>query len=287
MDRVGDDPKYFIALFGTVILWGSSFPAIKFLMYSISGYRYTWIRGLLSLIFLTPYLIHYVKNNGLSGDCVRGGLYAGLFYSLGLWLQAFGTKYTTASNSAFITGLNVLFVHLFVALIYRRYSRYLMISLLLGLSGLYFISNPASPQGFGDLLVLLGAFMWAGQILVVDRYSRCNPFILVFFMFIPTQFFILGDIVYVSPFSITITDLLVLVYLALFCNIGAFTLQVYGQRGVSPETTATIFLLEPVFASVFSHILLGEGMAYRQIIGAFLILLSMYISARYSYTIRR
>ena len=277
-----DALKYYLALFGTVILWGSSFPAIKFLMYNIGEYTYTWTRGLLSLIFMSPYIAWYTYKNRLPKSCIRGGLYVGIFYTIGLWLQAWGTKYTTASNSAFITGLNVLFVHLFVALYYKKYNKYLLLGLVTGLSGLYLISNPGSPTGFGDFLVLLGAFMWALQILSVNKYSSCNSFLLVFFMFIPTQAFILGDIFSLRPISMSLQQLLVLIYLALFCNIGAFSLQAYGQRKIPPEAAATIFLLEPVFASVFSFMLLNEVMKPNQIIGAILILISTYIAARYT-----
>ncbi len=282
--------KYLLALFGTVVFWGSSFPAIKYLMNIISEYSYTWVRGFFSIIFLTPYIIWFATRKGFSLRCLKGGLLAGVFYSLGLWLQAWGTRYTTASNSAFITGLNVLFVHVITGILYKRYSKELLLSLLTSILGLYFLTMPtdslvAIQSRVGDFLVLLGAIMWALQILAVDKYSDCNPFVFIYFMFLPTMLFAIPDIVNgsIQDVFVRIDAVLLLVYLALVCNIGAFSLQVYGQKKIRPEVTAIIFLLEPVFASIFSYFALGEIMTLNQIMGAFLILLSMYIASKHMY----
>ncbi len=282
------DYKYFIALLGTVLFWGTSFPAIKYLMGVISEYTYTWMRGFLSLVFLSPYVLWFLRNKTIGRKCVYGGLLAGVFYSLGLWLQAWGTRYTTASNSAFITGLNVLFVHVITATVYKKYSKNLALSLLLSVSGLYLLTMPsdgAIGSRVGDFLVLLGAVMWALQILAVDKYSDCDPFIFVFFMFMPTLLFIIPDILNNTCVLILqrLDALFLLIYLALICNIGAFSLQVYGQKKIRPEVTAIVFLLEPVFASMFSYLTLGETMSFNQLIGAVLILLSMYTASKHMY----
>lgn len=273
--------KHYLALLGTVILWGTSFPVIKILVSNVNEYTYVWVRGLLSIIFLTPLILFYISKKYVSKECVKGGLLAGIFYGLGLFFQGWGTSYTTASNSAFITGLNVLFVHLIVASMYKRYSIRLFASLVSGILGLYLLSSPTTIGRLGDFLVLIGAVMWALQIIVFDKYSKCNPFILVYFMFAPTQTFILFD---PSPADILETRINVLfgfIYLAIFCSIGAFALQAYGQKKVPPETAATIFLLEPVFASIFAYMFLGETLTFKQLIGASFILLSMYLASKH------
>ncbi|MCD6195863.1 MAG: DMT family transporter [Staphylothermus sp.] len=282
--------KYLLALLGTVVFWGSSFPIIKYLMNIISEYSYTWVRGFFSIVFLTPYLLWFIARRAFTLRCLKGGLLAGVFYSLGLWLQAWGTRYTTASNSAFITGLNVLFVHVFTAVFYKRYSKELLLSLLTSVTGLYLLTMPTDAitsiqSRIGDFLVLLGAVMWALQILAVDKYSECDPFIFIYFMFLPTLFFAIPDMINNSFQNVfmRIDAILLLIYLALICNIGAFSLQVYGQKRIRPEVTAIVFLLEPVFASIFSYFILAETMSFNQIIGATLIILSMYLASKHMY----
>jgi drug/metabolite transporter (DMT)-like permease len=278
--------RYYAALFGTVLFWGTSFPIIKYLMYFIDPYTYTWVRGLFSIIFLTPcVLYHFYRNGFRHGDleCLRGGLFAGVFYSLGLWLQAWGTGFTTASNSAFITGLNVLFVHLYVGFVYKRYSWGLGFSLLLSIAGLYLLTRGTIGFyiiGFGDFLVLLSAIMWAGQVLVIDKYSRCNPLVLVYYMFMPTLFFIIPSSRNYMIVSRNPIILVLLIYLALICNIAAFTLQVYGQKKIEPEKAAIIYLLEPVIATTLSYTILGETITIQKTIGATLILISIYTATK-------
>ncbi len=267
--------RYYLALIGTVLLWGSSFPGIKIVMSITDPFTYTWLRGLFSILMLLPLIIYLGWG---SRRCIVGGFTAGIFYSLGLFFQGWGTAYTTASNSAFITGLNAPFVHLFRALYTEKYSWRLGLSLVLGLTGLYLLTAPRGRVGIGDLLVLVGSVMWALQILAVDKYTDCNPITLVFYMFLPTLTFTPP-----TPIRAVLREPMVipiLLYLAGFCSIGAFALQVYGQRGVKPEAAAIIFLLEPVVAAVLSNLLLSETLSLGQVGGASLILLSMYFASK-------
>ena len=84
-----------LALITTSILWGSSFPAIKIIVGSISSYAYTWIRSVVAIAGLTPYLIYAYRRGRINELAIKGGLLAGLAYALGLWLQGLGTRYTT------------------------------------------------------------------------------------------------------------------------------------------------------------------------------------------------
>ncbi len=273
-------------LITTSLLWGTSFPFIKIIVTHISDYTYTWLRSLFALAGLSPYVIYYLvrlrRNKGLYRIfifSVRGGLLAGIAYALGLWLQGLGTRYTLASNSAFITGLSIVFVHLYTALIVKKYHWTLALSLLLSISGLYFLTIPSTGFNIGDLLVLVGAFMWALQVIVIDKYSSSNPFILTFFEMMPALLFIIPDTIYYKLEIPQGTHLYMIIYLALVCSDTAFALQVYGQRYISPALASIIFLLEPVFASIFAYIIINEVLNIQQIIGAILILLAMFIAS--------
>ncbi len=268
----------FSALIGTVILWGSSFPGIKLVVDVIDPMTYVWLRSLIASLVLAPYvLFHYIRGYNLRHS-ICGGLVTGVFFALGLWLQGWGTRYTTASNSAFITGLNVVFVHLYVALVRRSYNWRLALSLSLSIAGLYFLTTPQGGFGRGDALVLLGAFMWAAQIILIDKYRPRDPIAFTYAEFIPgTLFLVPATLIYGAP-SLTKETILIITYLAVACADGAFILQAYGQRYVDPATTAIVFLLEPVFATVFSVILIHEQLTSLQLIGMALILSALYLS---------
>ncbi|HDJ66530.1 MAG TPA: EamA family transporter, partial [Nitrososphaeria archaeon] len=74
--------------------------------------------------------------------------------------------------------------------------------------------------------------------------------------------------------------LIALVYLGLVCSDAAFALQVYGQKFVEAAVAGIIFLFEPVFATFMSWLILEETLKPLQIIGASLILLSLFLSSK-------
>ena len=275
--------KGLVALILTSVLWGTSFPVIKTVMYYVNEYTYTWVRSLIAILGLTPYLLYTYYRGRFSVSTAKGGLLAGIAYALGLWLQGWGTKYTTASNSAFITGLSVIYVHIYSATVMRRYSIKLFLALILSISGLYLLTTPTTGFNLGDLLVLAGSFMWALQIVLVDRYSGGDPLIFTLFEMVPALTFLIPDVVFYSTISVSVNVLLMITYLAFVCSNAAFALQVFGQRYMSPAVTAIVFLLEPVVAAILSYILLGEVFTSIKALGASLILTAMFLSSTDKY----
>jgi drug/metabolite transporter (DMT)-like permease len=58
----------------------------------------------------------------------------------------------------------------------------------------------------------------------------------------------------------------------------AFFVQSRAQQATSPTHTALIFAAEPVFAGLFSFLLIGEVLGLRQILGSALIVAGMLVS---------
>jgi len=271
--------KGFLALIAVTLLWGSSFPVIKIVVSDIGGYSYTWIRSGIASALLAPYVVYRARRKALSRRVAVGGMVTGIAYALGLWLQGWGTGLTTASNSAFITGLNTVFVHLYAALVRGSYEKTLAAELLLALAGLYLLTSPGGGMGLGDLLVLLGAVAWAAQVILVSKYGGEDPLSFTFFEMIPATAFVAGSLAEGVPRP-SFRALLGLVYLAAACSVAAFSLQAYGQRYVKPEVAALIYLSEPVFASIFAALTLGEKLTPLQMVGASAILASMVLASR-------
>ncbi|MCC6045793.1 MAG: DMT family transporter, partial [Ignisphaera sp.] len=100
-----------IALITVSVIWGSTFPFIKIVVSYVNSFRYVWIRNLLAVLAMVPYITYRALRKSLTKRCAIGGLLIGLAYALALWLQGLGTFYTTASNSAFITNLYFIYLH--------------------------------------------------------------------------------------------------------------------------------------------------------------------------------
>jgi drug/metabolite transporter (DMT)-like permease len=263
------------ALVAATLLWGSSFPAIKVVVGEVGELAYTWMRGLLALAILSPYVAYRAARGGVDRDTVKGGLAAGVAYTLGLWLQGWGTGLTTASNSAFLTAVHMVWVHAYVAAAWRLYSPRLASSLAMALAGVLLLTKPHASLNPGDILVLLSSFMWAAQVLIVDRYSRGDPLVFTAAQITPSLAFAVPDALRggIEPPSAEAAALLL--YLAAGPGVAAFALQVYGQRYVNPAASTIIYQLEPVSAAALSAVTLGERMDALQLAGAGLILASI------------
>jgi len=239
----------------------------------ISPLTYVWLRALIAFLGLTPYVL-YVSRRSSIAAWVKGGLVTGVVFALGLLFQGWGTRYTSASNSAFITGLNVAFVHLYVGIVRREYSVGHGLGLLLSVAGLYLLTSPEGGLGLGDLLVLVSAVAWAAQVLLVDKFSASNPAVFTWAEMTPSILLFIPDAALNGVPRVPPTLIPVITYLGLACADAAFTLQVFGQRLVDPASTALIFLLEPVIATVIATAVLGESVTPAKAAGMALILVA-------------
>jgi drug/metabolite transporter (DMT)-like permease len=231
----------------TTALWGTSFLFIKLSVENVSSVTYTSYRCLLSVALLAPLALAKGLRRGFDRGSYRRGLAVGVAYTLGLLLQAEGTRYTTPSVSAFLTALNSVNVHVYAALVERRYSPLDAVAIALATAGLYVISRPTGGLGLGEVLLLLGSVAWAAQVILVSAFGWGSPLELLLGTFTPGLLLVPLDLATGTPELGGET----LLYLALVCSITATLLQILGQRYVSPVTAAVVFPVEPVFALAF------------------------------------
>ncbi|AFK51792.1 Putative 10 TMS drug/metabolite exporter, DME family, DMT superfamily [Thermogladius calderae 1633] len=275
-----DRVKGLLALLATSLIWGSSFVFIKLSVSDIDGVAYTFYRSLIALALLTPALL--LGRSKFNKGNFRKGFVVGLSYVSGLALQGVGTQFTTPSISAFVTGLNTVFVYIYEFLRGTANKVKLVASLALSTIGLYLLTEPAGELGLGVVLVLIGAIAWAAEIVLVGVYSAELTQSTISFLYgllLPGLFIT----PYVALHANTLPSLntvLYIFYLSLFCTIIASVLQVVGQKYVPAYAAATIYLLEPISAAVFSALLYGERLSPIQVVGASLIILAIYIVSK-------
>ena len=116
-----------------------------------------------------------------------GSLLAGSILFIGASLQQVGIVHTTAGKAGFITGLYVVFVPLLGLLWGHRTPWSTWIGAALAVAGLYLLTlTDDLTVAEGDGLVLVGAFFWAGHVLVIGWLSgrRVEPVLLACLQFI-------------------------------------------------------------------------------------------------------
>jgi drug/metabolite transporter (DMT)-like permease len=178
--------------------------------------------------------------------------------------------------SAFITGLATIHVHLYSALIKKKYFWLDLAALVSAIIGLYVLTSPSGGMGLGGVLVFAGSIMWALQIVLISRYGYSSIVEFLFDTFIAGVLY--GPPALLAGLNLTLEAWIYISYLAIACSIGTALFQVLGQRYISESTAAIVFLLEPVFATIFSILMGIEYITVYKVVGGGLILLSLYIS---------
>ncbi|WP_297066461.1 DMT family transporter [Thermococcus sp.] len=268
-----------LVLLAITAMWGLTFPAMKVSLDYIPPILFLAYRfGIASLLMLTIF-----RSRVLRRETLYEGFLLGLTLFFGHGFQIVGLKYTTASNSAFITSLYVVFTP-FIAyfLLGERIKARDILSLGIALTGLYLISGAGTRVSYGDFLTALCAVSFAFQIVLVQKFGEKDYLSLAFWQIFWNFLFSLVFALLFEPkvFPREILPWLGLIYTAIFGTVIAFTLQVKYQKHTTAYKAALIYSMEPIFGSLSAFILLGERFTKRALAGAFLIMAGVWNEIR-------
>lgn len=276
-----------ILLVITATIWGFAFVAQRVGMDYVGPFTFNGVRFALGSLSLLPLIAVLGKRQprprGIERISVfKGALLAGTALFAGSSFQQAGLVTTTAGNAGFITGLYVVLVPL-VGLFWGQRPRIgTWIGAVMAVVGLYFLSVTADfTISFGDFLVLLGAFFWAGHVLLIGWLApRTDSLKLA-----SAQFAVCSVLSMLTAFAIehvTLQGILDAAVPILYGGLGsvgiAYTLQVIAQRDAHPAHSAIIMSTEGVFAALGGWWLLGEVLSLRGLFGCALMLAGMIVS---------
>jgi drug/metabolite transporter (DMT)-like permease len=231
------------------------------------------------------FFIAYKFLNEINKKTILYGIILGLFLFSAFATQTFGLSYTKSSIVAFITGLNVIVVPFLAYFIFKDYiSKNVLIATVVAVIGLYLLTmSGALTIGKGELLTLICAFLFALQIIFTGKFSKeVNVFLLVLFQLITVA--VLSLIFSLSLDDVTFNLTYDYVFFkavlitAVFATVYAFLIQTYMQQFTTATKTAIIFAMEPVSASVFAYISVGEVLTNIQLTGAILIVFATVVA---------
>ena len=261
-----------IALLLTTIVWGATFPATKAALEQISPLSFLFLRFALGLMVVLAVLLLLRKRLISDALTVRSSLIATGWLFLGYVLQTIGLRFTTASNSAFITVLYVVFVPLYL----RRLGLHTWLSNGIALIGLWLLVRPTASANWGDLMTLASAAAFAAHMVCLERFTRVMDATSLFtwqlfFMAIGLLGVMWWEQPTASMFQPSRTLIVGLVVTGLLAT-GAFGVQMWAQRLLPAQQVALLFAAEPAVAAWLAWYFLGETLDVTGWLGSVMIL---------------
>ena len=272
-----------LLLLSVAIAWGVTFLMVQDAINTTPVYAFLFFRFAIASILM--FFIAYKYLNEINKKTILYGIILGLFLFSAFATQTFGLAYTKSSIVAFITGLNVIVVPFLAYFIFKDYiSKNVLIATVIAVVGLYLLTMSGTLTiGKGELLTLICAFLFALQIIFTGKFSKeVNVFLLVLFQLITVA--ILSLIFSLSLDDVTFNLTYDYVFFkavlitAVFATVYAFLIQTYMQQFTTATKTAIIFAMEPVSASVFAYISVGEVLTNIQLTGAILIVFATVVA---------
>lgn len=273
--------KAAVLLLTTTFFWGVTFTVVKQAVESVDVFVFLAQRFILAFILILP--ISAIKGRQLNRRTVRQGCFMGLFLFGAYAFQTLALQYTSASNTAFLTGLNVVMVPVIASLILRhRIAMPIKIAVALSVAGLFLLcGNGTLNFNSGDVLAAACAICVSLHLIYTGEFARSSDF----YWLTAVQ---LGMVAMLSSVFALARGKQVLIWYphllwtllvcAVIATVFAFLVQTSMQRYISHTKTALIFCTEPVFAAIYAWFAINERLGLYGIAGALLILAGMVVS---------
>jgi drug/metabolite transporter (DMT)-like permease len=266
-----------LALLGVTLAWGATFAVVQSAIESIPVNDFLFWRFSIAAALL--WLVRPRSVAGLSRTDLGRGAALGLLLAVSYILQTVGLQYTSASVSGFITGMFLVFVPLFSAvLLGRPVGGAAWLAVGLAVTGLAVLSLQGFAIGFGELLTLGCAAGFGLHLVLLGEWSRADTA----YGLTVVQLAVVALVTGAASFGDGRLDVpadtelwLVVAFMGVVATMLAFLVQTWAIPIVGSVRGAVLLTGEPVFAGVFGVLLAGDVVTWRTVLGGGLILAAM------------
>lgn len=286
------DMKATFALLAAMIIWSTSFVALKATFRTYDPMFVIWGRQILaSLLFLFVIKKLWKKCTYEKGDYKLLLLMAIFEPCLYFIFEAMAITNTTASQAGILTStLPILVAIAAFFTIGEKTTVMTWIGLVTAVAGAVILSiysdvTESAPNPIlGNFLEFCAMVCATGYTISLKSLSRrYSPFFLTAFQcFIGSVFFL--PLIFISgkgfPKEFVLLPVMGIVYLGVIVTIGAYGLYSVGISKVKATTASAFVNLIPVFTMFFGWILLNEKMNFMQYCGCGIIFTGVYLSQR-------
>lgn len=250
-----------LALFLAALIWGFAFVAQVEGTKYIGSFTMIGFRFLIGIIALLPVVLIFERGRTTKEErklTLKASVITGIVLFLALAFQQFGIQITASAGvSGFITGLYMIFVPVAYFIFFKkRTGVQVWLGALAAFAGLFllcFKPGEGFDFGLGELLLLIGSFLWTAHVMLVDYYGK-NVRSLHYSW---GQFAVCAVIGLICAFSFEDVSLhaladakWALLYCGVFSSGCAYTLQVVGQKNADPTYAVIILSTESAFSAI-------------------------------------
>lgn len=282
-----------LSIMTATIIWGSTFVAQSVGMDHIGPFTFQAVRCLLGMLILLPIIFLSDRftcseraENFISRwrnpQLWKAGLFCGTPLFIAVNLQQMGMVYTDAGKAGFLTAMYIIFVPILGIFLKQKPSKWIPLSVLLGVVGLYFLSCMGVTQiSPGDMLVLACALAFAVQIICVDKFANqvdCLRLNCISALLCAILSGLVAIIKETPNLESVIRCAGPLAYAGFLSTGIAYSLQNIGQKHLPPAAASLLMSMESVFAVLSGWIVLGERLTKWEGIGCALVFIAVILS---------
>ena len=285
-----------LILVAGAMIWGFAFVSQSVGARYVEAGTFLAFRSWIAVLFLMPVLAVVSGMRTKAGEPtgaplnraqkrihLLGGVCCGTALFLASAAQQMGIAYTTTAKAGFITALYVIIVPVLSVLLGQVPSKRIWFCVLLGLVGLYLLcmTGISFSLGRGDALMLLCAFLFSIQIMLVNYFSGRVDGLRLSFLEMLTEAVLatVFMLVFEHPTREGIMAALpALLYAGIMSSGVAYTFQIIGQKGTDPTVASLIMSLESVFSAIGGWLILHQKLSVREAAGCALMFMAIVIS---------
>ena len=285
-----------LAVLGAVILWSTSFGAIKlgladFPPVSFAALRFAFASAfMLILRFAGSRFAAFALDPVPRADLTRMALGGLSGITIVFTLQTLGMRDTTSADANLIVAAYPVITIVAELLTRNRRGGALRLAgAALSIAGVYLVIGAVGQGGaagnrlLGNLLIFAAGFTFAlYNVLTKDTVARYSAFTVVFWQ----TLFGAGGLALASLVEIPVwrmpgpQALGAAAYLGLFCSVAAYLLYSFGLTHLPAGGAANLINLQPAFGLALAALFMGETISWTQIAGGAVIVLGVSLGMR-------
>lgn len=279
-----------LSVLGALVLWGSSFVAIKiaYTTYpplTLAVVRFVVATLILGALTLLPKNRVKLEKKDIFTVAVCG-LTGIMLYAV---LQNIAMQWTSASSATLIIASYPIITLLMESAIYKiKLSAMKIVAILIAIAGVVILSYVKSElrvegELLGITLLIIAGVVWAVYNFMMKKVVNHYPPITL--LFYTTLF----GTIFMLPLALierakwqqpSLLSFSMMLFLGVFCSVIAFLLYNHGLKTMAASTITSMLNLMPIIGVFFSWLLLGEQVTLRKFVGGAIVILGVMLSVR-------